>query len=476
LVASCYETPVVAFPGAEGFGAHSLGGRGGRVIEVTNLDDVNSAGEAVPGSLRAAIEASGRRIVVFRVSGTIDVCEGNTPLIIRSPYITIAGQTAPGDGITLRLHPSCDGSALYVWAHDVVIRHVRFRPGPNPDVDGGGSDAITIAGPKARDVIVDHCSFSWATDENVDIAWGASNVTVQWSIVSEALLDAPRAAGGPSGGYGMLVAEGNPYGIRTRDVSIHHNLFAHNYYRNPQVGIDGVVDYRNNVIYDWGLHGLRLQDADGPTRMNIVGNYAVPGPSTSPTAAVREVWALHSLDEPALAYFVRDNIGESRPRASDPELDIIWCREHDGAVPNSGEDCAPQKFARATAFPAMPVGTSSSAAACTDVLVNAGATLPRRDRVDRRIVDQVADGTGGVISSPSQVGGWPSMGSATPPTDADRDGMPNAWEIEHGFDRHDASDGPRDRDGDGFTNVEEFLNGTDPLAPDPWLITGATPG
>ena len=213
---SCDTGLLVAFPGAQGFGAFSVGGRGGRVIEVTNLDDIDSAtGEAVPGSLRAAIEATGPRIVVFRVSGTIDVCEGNKSLDITSPYITIAGQTAPGDGITLRLDPSCGGSALRIWQHDVVLRHLRFRPGSNPGVDLGGSDALNVGGVTAHDIIIDHCSFSWATDENVDIGWGAHDVTVQYSIVSEGLLDAPRAAVGPSGGYGMLIADGNPDGNHT---------------------------------------------------------------------------------------------------------------------------------------------------------------------------------------------------------------------------------------------------------------------
>jgi len=470
---SCYAPPIVAFPGAQGFGAHSLGGRGGRVIEVTNLDDIDLAtGKAVPGSLRAAIEATEPRIVVFRVSGTINVCEANKQLSIVSPYITIAGQTAPGDGITLRLDPSCTSSALNIWQHDVIIRHIRFRPGSNPAVDLGGSDGLSIASANAYNIIVDHCSFSWATDENVDITAGASNVTVQYSIISEALKDAPRASGGSSGGYGMLIAEGNPNGSHTQDVTIHHNLFAHNWYRNPQVSVDGLIDYRNNVIYDWGLHGLRIQDAAGPTRMNIVGNYAKPGPSTSSTTAVREMWALHSLSEAPFSYFVQQNIGARRPSTSDPELDIIYCREHYDDVPDSGVDCDPATFARPAAFAAFPVTTSSAAAAYPDVLAIAGATLPRRDAVDQRVVDDVVSGTGGVVSSPAQVGGWPWMASAIAPADTDHDGMPNAWESQYGLNGNGGSDGRLDQDGDGYTNVEEFLNSTNPLVDDPSQITG----
>jgi hypothetical protein len=458
---------LAAFPGAQGFGAFSLGGRGGRVIEVTNLDDIDPAtGNAVPGSLRAAIEATGPRIVVFRVSGTIDVCERNKGLEIVSPYITIAGQTAPGDGITLRLDPSCDGPALRIWEHNVVLRHLRIRPGSNPDVDLGGSDAVTIGGVNAHDIIIDHCSLSWATDENLDISWGAHDVTVQYSIVSEGLKDAPRAAEGPSGGYGMLIDNANAGGNHTDRISVHHVLFAHNWYRNPQVSTDGLIDYRNNVIYDWGLHGLRVLDLYGPTRMNLVGNYAKEGPSASAATRTREMWAYHSIGMAPLSYFVHDNIGPRRPSPSSPETDAIYCREHDEAVPNSGVDCDPARFATTIAFAAPHVTTWSATSAYDEVLENAGATLPLRDAVDRRVIDEVRNGNGGTVMDPAEVGGWPWMESATPPVDVDHDGMPDAWELLYGLHVGTPSDGAFDADADGYTNVEEFLNSTNPLVDD----------
>jgi len=467
-VLSCSAPQTPAFPDAQGFGAASVGGRGGRVIEVTNLDDIDRyTGQAVPGSLRAAIEAKGPRIVVFRVSGTINVCELNKKLEINEPYITIAGQTAPGDGITLRLDPSCASSAMTIWEHDVVIRHIRFRPGSNPTVDLGGSDALTIGGVNAHDIIIDHCSFSWATDEDVDISWGARNVTVQYSIISEGLKDAPRAAGGPSGGYGMLIAEGNPNGFHTGNISIQRNIFADNWYRNPQVGIDGLVDYRNNVIYNWGLHGLRIRDVDGPTQMNIVGNYAKAGPSASATTSLREMWALHTLERPAFSYFVLHNIGPRRPSASSPELDIVYCREQslDGV---QGQDCDPALFASPAQFPTVPVTTLSPTVTYDHLLANAGATRPKRDPVDQRVVAEVINGTGTStgISDPAEVGGWPRMSSAPAPADRDHDGMPDSWEIQYGMDPSDRSDGALDYDHDGYTNVEEFLNSTDPFMED----------
>jgi pectate lyase len=465
----CDVGPLVAFPGAQGFGALSVGGRGGRVIEVTNLDDIDPAtGKAAPGSLRAAIEATGPRIVVFRVSGTINVCERNQGLEIDSPYITIAGQTAPGDGITLRLDPSCDGPALRIWEHDVVLRHLRIRPGSNPDVDLGGSDAITIGGANAHDIIIDHCSLSWATDEDLDVSWGAHDVTVQYSIVSEGLKDAPRprATEGPSGGYGMLIDDSNSTGSHTDRISVHHVLFAHNWYRNPQVTTDGLIDYRNNVIYDWGLHGVRIMDLYGPTRMNLVGNYAKEGPSASSTTRLREMWAYHSIGLPPLSYFVHDNLGPRRPSTDSPETDIIYCREHNDAVPNSGVDCDPARFATATPFVVPHVTTWTATSAYDDVLANAGATRPRRDAVDLRVVDDVRNGTGGTVTDPAAVGGWPFMASATPPVDSDHDGMPDAWELLYGLNVDSASDAGLDADADGYTNVEEFLNSTSPLHDD----------
>jgi hypothetical protein len=207
-------------------------------------------------------------------------------------------------------------------------------------------------------------------------------------------------------------------------------------------------------------------DFDGPTRMNIVGNYAREGPSASSATRIREMWVYHSIGEPPFSYFVRDNLGPRRPSPSALETAILYCREHQDGVPNSGVDCDPTPLATATSFAAPPVTTASAAAAYDDVLENAGATLPRRDLVDLRVVDQVRRGTGGSVSHPAEVGGWPWMASAPPPYDGDHDGMPDLWEFQHGFDFDTASNGALDADGDGYTNVEEFLNGTHPLSAD----------
>ena len=242
---------VPAFPGAEGFGANAVGGRGGRVIEVTNLNDSGS------GSLRAALETSGPRIVVFRVAGNIVL---TSAIDIRDPYVTIAGQTAPGDGITLRNVPSNLKSPLIVRTHDVVVRYIRSRPG-KPGPGTGGSDnlgAIKIFNDQPNqsyNVIVDHCSLSWGTDEMLSTFYKTYDVSLQWNIVSEGLdceTDSFKCRS-----YGILVGESGGH-----SVSVHHNLVAHVVQRAPRMRIDGVVDVVNNVVYNWNqgaAHGHRVE-------------------------------------------------------------------------------------------------------------------------------------------------------------------------------------------------------------------------
>jgi pectate lyase len=257
---SAVSETVVAFPGAEGFGARSVGGRGGVVIEVTNLDDSGS------GSLRAAIEATGPRTVVFRVGGTIEVFTG---LDIENPYITIAGQTAPGDGIQIRNHPSNTAPALQVETHDVVLRYLRLRPGPSLRRTTS-LDPLTITR-DAYNVIVDHCSLSWGTDEGFQTWYSVHDITIQWSIISEALHCSTHEEGCHS--TGMILGDQN-----TR-VSVHHNLLAHNDRRNPRVR-GGDMDVVNNVIYNVGATSAKLDDKDhlAGMRCNFVGNYFKWGP------------------------------------------------------------------------------------------------------------------------------------------------------------------------------------------------------
>ena len=409
LFAAGAASALPAFPGAEGFGSETPGGRGGAVIPVTTLAD------AGPGSLREALETAGPRIVVFRVGGTIAL---ESMIKIRQPYLTIAGQTAPGDGITIR-NGSHRSTPIRVETHDVVIRHLRIRPGP-----GGAPDGLSLG--RGRNIVVDHCSLSWAVDENLSVTGHTQDVTVQWSIVAEGLRDTTHRKGAHSMGD-LIMARGN--------VSLHHNLYAHNDARNPRIGGGSkTVDFVNNVVYNFGSIAGRLS-AGRPLRINYVGNLLRPGPDSNGDA-----YALQLTKRYPIALYARDNVLPRKGLVDDDYERILVDERH----------------------PAPPVTTSRPEAAYEAVLGSAGATLPRRDAIDARIVESVRAREGRIIDRPEQVGGWIEARGSAPPADADGDGMPDAWEVRHGFDPADPSDGPADADGDGYTNVEEFLNGTDP--------------
>jgi hypothetical protein len=421
---------VPAFPGAEGFGAQAVGGRGGEVLFVTNLDDSG------PGSLRAAVDTDGPRTVIFRISGTIAL---KSPLVIRKPYITIAGQTAPGDGICLKDHE------LAIAAAQVIVRYLRCRPGDNTKAE---SDAISIS--SGRDIIVDHCSASWSVDETLSASTGGKlgNVTVQWCIISESL-DKSTHHKGPHG-YGSLVRGGWGNGY-----TYHHNLYAHHHARLPRPGNynnrdkdpDGFLfDFRNNVIYNWagsaaGYNADGSNGTDSITKMNFVGNYYKAGVNSTGNLAFAE------STRSAKAYFSGNAMNGAYP--GDPWLLVTWSKF-------SPRDL--DAYIQSEPLPVPPVVTDDAMTAYTRVLAEAGAVLPKRDAVDKRIVNEVKTGTGKIIDHEEQVGGWPELKSAEPPSDADGDGMPDGWEKQHGLDPATAADGNADADGDGYTNLEKYLN------------------
>jgi hypothetical protein len=413
-----------AFPGAEGFGAETVGGRGGKIIEVTNLNDSGA------GSFRAALEASGKRIVVFRVAGTIEI---KSKIYVKNPFLTVAGQTAPGDGITIKNASSNSKSPLQISTHDVVLRYLRVRPGPSP-IDGGNLDATDL-GDSAYNVVIDHCSFSWATDE-VFTAGGAHDFTIQWSIIAEGLNNSTHPEGAHS--KGLHFREGN-----SNNISAHHNLLAHNYDRNPNINSSGVVDWVNNVVYN-ASRWTEVKDKFGEPKVNVVGNYYKKGPSSDSKGY--EVFYYNSAGRQPKVY-VKGNIGFHRQSDNLAE-NLIVRDDSRWMIVNSR-------------FSVPPVTTVSAAEAYDSVLKNAGAILPVRDAHDAGIVSDVKNGTGAIIDDPSDVGGWLVMASGTSPADNDKDGMPNTWEQQYGFNAN-ADDGALDADKDGYTNVEEYLNGTDP--------------
>jgi pectate lyase len=403
-----------AFPTAEGFGQFAQGGRGGAVLFVENLNDNG------PGSLRAAVSAKGPRTIVFRVSGTIELAK---PLVVTEPFVTIAGQTAPGDGVCLANYE------FYLRAHNAIVRHLRVRPGNDKP---GERDAITVKG--VHDTIVDHCSGSWAIDEVLSTT-GSHDVTVQWCMIAEALHDAGHHKG--DHGFGGLIGSDR--------ISYHHNLYAHNRSRNPRPA-SGFIDFRNNVIYNWNKEAGYAGQIN-KQRLNYIANYLKPGPSTAEGRYI----AFHT-GGPETFVHTHGNVLEGVLGEGQNDLAIINARDDVNLVEKPFDVIAPRTFTATEAF--------------QQVLEQVGATLPKRDPVDTRIIASVRDGTGALINSHHDVGAWPALKSADRPVDADRDGMPDAWEQQHGLNPSDPDDRNNDPDGDGYTNLEEFLNGTDPGAKD----------
>jgi hypothetical protein len=365
------ESSEPAFPGAEGFGAFTPGGRGGKVIPVTNLNDSG------PGSLRVAVETPGPRMIQFDVGGTIAL---KSTLHIKEPFITIDGEKAPGAGILLRNY------GVEVQTHDVVLRYFRVRVGDDTVhldkpgeremyYDGAGEHALYfIEG--SKNCIADHLSLSWATTKILSIDKMSDLITIQWCFLSEPLNFANH-------GLSVIIGQGR--------LTWHHDLIAHGQSRNPRFGTLVDADFRNNVIYDWGdTCGCGEFD-----RVNYVGNYLKPGPSS------RARKPFHDGIDVVMpkTLFLSNNVIEGFPQVKENN----WL--------GTGYDR--DTFAAAEPFPAPPVTTESAETAYERVLKEAGATLPHRDAVDERIVKEVRTGTGRIINWVKDVGGWPEFPAGT---------------------------------------------------------------
>ena len=431
----------VAFPGAQGFGKDAVGGRGGEVIAVTNL---NNAG---PGSLREACEADGRRTVVFRVGGTIEL---RSPIEIKNPFITIAGQTAPGGGVLLK-HAGNEGfvkGLVLIRTNNVIIRHLRFRRGPSAEGEDTGD--CLFMGQKdsgsVHDVMIDSCSFSWSTDELVDVYYNSRNVTLQNCIFSEALEWSTHKEGNEYQPHSMAVF----CAFSARNVTVYKSLFAHNRTRNPRFysKTAGVKEFQfiNNVIYNYHT-GSVFASSSGGVNVDSVGNKYIAGEATDTDK--REVFVGGGGK-----LFIHDNRSPHRWWSSQSQ----WLPVGDD--PNSKY----RSFSAFTDYSSFPLINSNSIAG--SLLYKVGATRPARDSVDARVVQDVWDRTGEIIDDPKEVGGWPSIANGYAPKDRDDDGMPDWWEEQHSFNRFDSSDRNGDEDSDGYTNLEEFLNQTAPRRAD----------
>lgn len=463
------QSKLPAFPGAEGGGMYTEGGRGGRVFVVTSLADNG------PGTLREACDAGGPRIVVFNVSGIIRLKD---PINIRAPYITIEGQSAPGDGICIA------GESTLIDTHDVIIRYVRFRRG---ETNVARRDDA-LGGNPVGNIIIDHVSASWGLDENMSIyrhvydrggkaeKMAAVNITIQNSIFSEALDTYNHAFGSTIGGH---------------NSTFMRNLWANNIARNPSVGMDGDFGFFNNVVFNWWNRSA--DGGDNKSLYNFINNYYKPGPITPLNQPIG-----HRLLKPESGrnkedkdhfgkVYVSGNIVEGNERVTKNNWDggvQIGDMPDAGRYTDSIKADKPLPIKnKVTIIPAQN--------AYTYVLANVGATLPKRDPVDERIVEDVRTGKikyntnaseiklnigaryvkerlpdsykQGIISDISQVGGYPEY-KGTPYKDSDNDGMPDAYEIKHGLNPKDASDAPKlAKDGSGYANIEVYLNSLVPL-------------
>ncbi len=457
------QAKIPSFPGAEGGGMFSFGGRGGKVITVTNLNDRG------PGSFREACETGGARIVVFNVAGIIRL---KTPIIVRAPYITIAGQTAPGDGVCIA------GESFWVNTHDVVVRHMRFRRG---ETNVGRRDDA-FGGNPVGNIMIDHCSCTWGLDENIsfyrhmfspgadykDLKLPTVNVTIQNTISAKALDTYNHAFGSTLGG---------------ENCSFMRNLWASNAGRNPSIGWNGIFNFVNNVTYNW-VH-RSVDGGDYTALYNMINNYFKPGPLTPKNTPVGHRILKPESGRSKLGYYVFGRVHASGNIMEG--YDAITKDNWAGGIQvqeQANTDGYTENMKWNEPFPMPHLTIMPAKDAYKYVLKNVGATIPSRDIVDERIIEEVETGKPyyvegldpnsfyqfehrrlpndsykqGIITDISQVGGYPEY-KGTPYVDTDGDGMPDAWEKANGLNPNDPSDAVKDCTGDGYTNIEKYING-----------------
>lgn len=441
-----YAQQPIAFPGAEGFGQYVTGGRGGKVMVVTNLNDDG------PGSFRQAAQAKEPRVVVFAVSGTIHL---QSKLGIKD-NITIAGQTAPGDGICLADY------SVGLAGNNIIVRYLRFRMGDKNQkggmVDGNGGDDA-FGGTHRRNIIIDHCTMSWSTDEAFSV-YGGDSTTLQWNLIAEPLNYSYHFEKGDTAyehhGYGAIWGG--------RHLSAHHNLFAHCNSRTPR--FDGIrnipeetADMRNNVIYDWGINNIYAGEGG---HYNLVNNYFKYGPGTHKNVKYQIVNPWNKPPRiPFGKWFLDGNYMDgSAEVTSNNWLGVRMGEDGKGNDPGAKA---------ATAFSFVPVTTQTAEDAYTLVLEKVGCSLPARDSFDQRIVDEVKHRTGNMVdvqggyphgtAYEATVNAWPVLKSLPAAADKDHDGMPDAWETTHKLNPNNAADAAAYTLDKHYTNIEVYING-----------------
>ena len=414
----------MAFPGAEGYGSHAIGGRYGKVIFITTLEDYDHDEEQIKGSFRYAVTRDYPRIIVFRVSGYIEL---KREVVITDSYITIAGHTAPGEGICLKNH------GLRIRAHDVVVRFLRVRPGDTYGMHhpGWSTDAITVSNP-SKNVIIDHCSTRWSNDEVITLSGDqVDSVTVQWCIISESLARSTHRKG--EHGYASLVRTGG-------NASFHHNIYAHHVSRVPRPGTygnrSGFLDFRNNLIYNTRQGGYTAKDS---AKLNYVCNYVKQGPDSEKSYVFRVG------GESTMVYFSGNELYARDGSLITDNQEVLISDIEDGTELDHP-------------FPSAPMRTDATAELPCMLFKNAGAISPHRDNVDKRILNEIRSGSGKIINTQRESGGWPSLQPGRLTTDRDMDGMDDQWEESMGLSVTDAGDsGEHDLSKD-YTNIEVYLS------------------
>ena len=456
---SSQSQPLKAFPTAEGFGKFASGGRGGKVVEVTNLND---SGE---GSLRWALTEAGREhaTIVFRVSGIITL---EKDIRAKLYHVTIAGQTAPGDGILYR-----GGKLNLGGSKNVIMRNLRGRIGLRGDKDfiKGGSIGIE----NADTIIIDHCCFGWSGEENMTI-YDNHFTTVQWCIVHEGLYNAGHQKGNRS--YACQWG-GSP-------ASFHHNLLAHNYNRSARLNgatnhnqdRNVFMEYQNNVNYNWGkpnsCYGGENEAGEGSTHeCNFVGNYYKPGPATPANSYFMQLSKARkgkTLTGPSLWFFSGNKMEGNKSVTKDNWQAVDNQTGFELKDMQSAKTVYPSKFhpaSNAFDYDVYKTPVESADKAYKRVLAKAGTI--RRDAVERRIIDEVKNGTAhyrgtqgsvGFIDSPADAEGWPVYAQVAPVVDNDHDGMDDAWELKNGLDPNNPDDRNKVLSKEGYTALEVYLN------------------
>ena len=442
------KAKTLAFPSAEGEGKYTVGGRGGKVLFVTNL---NAKGE---GSLREACNADFPRTVVFKIGGTIDL--GGKNIVIKHDNITIAGQTATGDGIQIK------NGGISIRASEVIIRYLRIRPGPT---DAMG-DALNVKSPnrhkRKKNIIIDHVSAFWGEDETLDGGSFSDNVTIQWSIIAEGLHCSTYTNQGRGESWkpckknkGKSIwahSRGSMITSDSRNITFHHNLIYRNYKRNPLIQSSD-ADVVNNVIVNYKYQTF-IQPFNAKVQANFIGNYYRSYIHQRPP--IRVFNYNNGYDQNSSIYYKDNYDAVFRSKTNKPETDIrvIHIKKHinqNNVDGNVQDRKMPHNFEAVTTQPVE--------IAYKLVLENVGANFPKRDLADQRVIDFVKSGKApkSLINHPKEVGGWPILQAGEHLADNDNDGIPNAWERVHNLNPNSSQDSSFITSS-GYTNLENYLN------------------